>query len=1016
MRRGRLLLTRSTYGFGAFSPAILPSPKVQDPVPPAKAQDPEYFKDALAATTQSQRPSWNAIRRYYSEANSFPDYGYVVGGSRAFSITVDIDRTDNRPAQSDMGPERLMNQSWGSVNTLTKSGNKREFPESPRAPNQTLAKRQRLEVPLKDSFSPEPTHQTSPPSSRSTFTSRRHATRANSVRASNEKLDILVGIDDPHPGPSNVTSDIAPRPGGRKRHSANVYSPAVSKKTAKHHRAPTEFDEIETSEDELQSNHSTFSSNIRQTNFSQIKCSPRSRPRMRGDITPTKFRGNAPGEFKKHPMAILKAVSGKEMYDSLQNNHNSLSLHRSPSKPSFLEAWSDGKPDEEHQWVSFDVKDVSNLRYGGCYLSFRRSMIRGRPPTITLQFASAEGAAQVARMIDVCAAEGFTREEMKRMLDIAWKNAVQSSRHVRHDDAEAQRVPVPHGWRYDDAQIHPEAQEGGSKRLRNKMTTRPDHLDEPRRSASPVRRAGMETRRTRKVSPTRKEIPTVLERWSENNTSWEKDWNQTLVYPATGRNRASVDKEDILRLDEGEFLNDNLISFYMRYLQTKMERQQPELLSRVHIFSTFFFEKLTSRKGGINYDGVKSWTSKLDLFSYDYIVVPVNENAHWYLAVICNTPKLLEPAEHDSSPARLSTEASVLPRPESPFMTKVEREMSDISLEETTATRRSSRKLPHSRLLSSGLVSSPTKTGLATSSTATAVQGPRAPSRRTDASQARIITLDSLGSTHSPTCRALKEYLVEEARDKKHIDLVDLPGGMKARGIPEQTNFCDCGIFVLGYMEEFLKDPDDLVRRILSKDKVDWFIDAAKLRKKVRNILFKLQREQTERLAQEREAKRHKKPTSKSSISSTSGTVSKTSPRRLSTSKGAEPSTPRSPQQILPVTSPATCRSVTPPAVATRGTPGATRAITADNGIVDIVGTPQSAHTMDPSTQQSSPRPSNPQHVKLLPDSPPPSSSLDETNTNDTQDSVQLLSVARKLQTPQTCQTKTTPLYPASHS
>ena len=312
-------------------------------------------------------------------------------------------------SSTDCNTQRQMNQSWGSVNTLTKSGNKREFPESPRTPNQTLAKRQRLEIPLKDTCSPEPTHQTSPPSSRSTFTSRRHATRANSVRASNAKLDTLVDIDDPHPGPANVTSDIAPRPGGRKWHSANVYSPAVSKKTAKHARAPPEFDEIETSEDELQSNHSTFSSNIRQTNFSQIKCSSRSRPRMRGDIAPTKFRGNAPGEFKKHPMAILKAVSGKEMYDSPQNSHHSLSLHRSPSKPSFLEAWSDGKPDEEHQWVSFDVKDVSNLRYGGCYLSFRRSMIRGRPPTITLQFASAEGAAQVARMIDVCAAEGFTR-------------------------------------------------------------------------------------------------------------------------------------------------------------------------------------------------------------------------------------------------------------------------------------------------------------------------------------------------------------------------------------------------------------------------------------------------------------------------------------------------------------------------------------------------------------------------------------------------------------------------------
>lgn len=596
---------------------------------------------------------------------------------------------------------------------------------------------------------------------------------------------------------------------------------------------------------------------------------------------------------------------------------------------------------------------------------------------------------------------------MKRILDIAWKNAVQSVHHVSHPGAEAQRAHAALGAGSDDAQEHSKVQEGGTRRLKDKMTARSDHLNEPRRSASPIRRAGMETRRTRRALPRRDETSTVFERWSENNTSWEKGWKQTLVYPATGRNRASVDKEDILRLDEGEFLNDNLISFYMRYLQTKMERQRPELLSRVHIFNTFFFEKLSSRKGGINYDGVKSWTAKLDLFSYDYIAVPVNENAHWYLAVICNTPKLLEPAEHSSLHGLIPTEASGLRRPESPIMTTVEREMSDISLEEITVTRRSSRQLSHSRLLSSGLVSSTGKSDPATSSPATVVQGPRAPPKRSDTSKPRIITLDSLGSTHSSTCRALKEYLVEEARDKKHIDLVELPGGMKARGIPEQTNFCDCGIFVLGYMEEFLKDPDDLLRRILSKDKVDWFIDAAKLRKKVRDILFELQDEQTERLAQQREAKRYQKRTSESPISNTSGMVGKASPRRVSTSED-QPSIPRLPQQKLPVSSPATCRSVTPPAVSPRGICGVTPAIIVDDGIIDIVRAPQSVHDMDASMPQSPHKPSSSPHVKLLPDSPLPSSNLAEVNTTNMQDSVQLLSVARKLRTPQNFRKKTT--------
>lgn len=94
MRRGRLLLTPSTCtstdpaseplithtpllslrgfvfsaqanGFGAFSPATLPSRKVHDAVLPASVHDLEYYKNALASTTQSQRPAWKSVYILY---------------------------------------------------------------------------------------------------------------------------------------------------------------------------------------------------------------------------------------------------------------------------------------------------------------------------------------------------------------------------------------------------------------------------------------------------------------------------------------------------------------------------------------------------------------------------------------------------------------------------------------------------------------------------------------------------------------------------------------------------------------------------------------------------------------------------------------------------------------------------------------------------------------------------------------------------------------------------------------
>ena len=32
---------------------------------------------------------------------------------------------------------------------------------------------------------------------------------------------------------------------------------------------------------------------------------------------------------------------------------------------------------------------------------------------------------------------------------------------------------------------------------------------------------------------------------------------------------------------------------------------------------------------------VRKWSKSIDLFSKDYIIVPINEHQHWYLAIIC---------------------------------------------------------------------------------------------------------------------------------------------------------------------------------------------------------------------------------------------------------------------------------------------------------------------------------------------------------------------------------------------
>jgi Ulp1 family protease len=48
------------------------------------------------------------------------------------------------------------------------------------------------------------------------------------------------------------------------------------------------------------------------------------------------------------------------------------------------------------------------------------------------------------------------------------------------------------------------------------------------------------------------------------------------------------------------------------------------LTDEIHVFSSFFFNKLKDKEG-IDYNSVKSWSSKFDLFSKKFVFIPINE-------------------------------------------------------------------------------------------------------------------------------------------------------------------------------------------------------------------------------------------------------------------------------------------------------------------------------------------------------------------------------------------------------
>ena len=114
-----------------------------------------------------------------------------------------------------------------------------------------------------------------------------------------------------------------------------------------------------------------------------------------------------------------------------------------------------------------------------------------------------------------------------------------------------------------------------------------------------------------------------------------------------------------------------------------------------------------------------------------------------------------------------------------------------------------------------------------------------------------MISLDSFGETRPQVLRALKLYLIQEARSKHKLDLeLDQKTfkGATAKGIPLQYNGCDCGVYLLGYVERFMQNPQQFMDKLINKKmsiKEDWpEISPKQMRKRIRKKLYEVQEAQ----------------------------------------------------------------------------------------------------------------------------------------------------------------------------
>ncbi|RKP09947.1 hypothetical protein THASP1DRAFT_28269 [Thamnocephalis sphaerospora] len=312
-----------------------------------------------------------------------------------------------------------------------------------------------------------------------------------------------------------------------------------------------------------------------------------------------------------------------------------------------------------------------------------------------------------------------------------------------------------------------------------------------------------------------------------------------FYYPFSGIRAVEVTNDDFQRLKNGGFLNDSIIDFYLMqvvaYHLDAIRQYNPTVAAQTHVFSSFFYRKLTQRRNNetIAYDKVRSWTAKLDLFAKRHVLIPINENLHWYLALVGNLHLL---AEKRSSFQVKKTDDR---RHDGENESSDHEDDMDVDSCDPQST-------------------ASTSNGSGTANDAVLIESPR---KRLAGGKKKakkyinpdespfIVIFDSLGRTsYQGVFKVLRQYIKVAAADKLGLTDLDtkLIVGCYAK-VPTQDNFCDCGVYLISYIIRYLEHPNMFANQLLNKmgAKEQWFDEdeAANRRQKLRRLLRSLSRE-----------------------------------------------------------------------------------------------------------------------------------------------------------------------------
>ncbi|XP_076176267.1 uncharacterized protein LOC143151224 isoform X2 [Ptiloglossa arizonensis] len=351
---------------------------------------------------------------------------------------------------------------------------------------------------------------------------------------------------------------------------------------------------------------------------------------------------------------------------------------------------------------------------------------------------------------------------------------------------------------------------------------------------------------------------------SLNNSNINGGIQTITVYPPPpAKGGIAINTEDYLCLGEDQFLNDVIIDFYLKYLTLEVLSESDQ--HRTHVFSSYFYKRLTSphtqavesnvppSPAAKRHARVQKWTKNVNIFEKDFIIIPINEHAHWFLAIIC-FPGLV---------GEVSTN-------------RAHSEENDVR-----KTVQRSKKLKELKLQAVTIGS----TTLAPVTTTITIDQPDDGSERDEAegddeememdsedddesettddknrsskveqnvAQEKqdivkvpcILIFDSLaGASRARVVATLRDYLSCEYVAKMGSEKVFSKDTIKGASlkVPQQSNFTDCGLYVLQYVESFFKNPIKNYTLPIKTLK-NWFeeITVTRKREELSKLLIKL--------------------------------------------------------------------------------------------------------------------------------------------------------------------------------